>query len=159
MTLVEPCHLHADIHRIRITTLHERRRNSSRVHLVCVPLPPPWAGHGGEPGAQMVQQREPLSAAALSLWPALRWLPGLPDAPGSVYIYVYLCVCPCLCLFFYVSDTMVILPVLCWLPVGNSRLDLHNKSAHLISVKLVAQLQRRALSACIALINVLLNLE
>lgn len=28
--------------------------------------PPTLAVHGGEPGAQMVQQREPLSAAALS---------------------------------------------------------------------------------------------
>lgn len=44
--------------------LHEGSgTNSSRAHLEF----PPALMHGGEPGAQMVQQREPLSAAALSL--------------------------------------------------------------------------------------------
>lgn len=95
-------------------------------------------------------------------WPALWWLPGLLQPPGSV------CLCVCLCgsasslcislsmfgvlfLFFYVSDSMVMLPALMMTASGNSRQGLQCSwytSAHLSSVKL---------AACITLINVLLN--
>ena len=62
----------------------------------CVRNPPPPSR--GERGAQMGQQREPLSPAVSSFWPGLWLLPGLPGAPGSVYECVLsLAWSPCLC--------------------------------------------------------------
>lgn len=93
----------------------------------------------------MVQQREPLSAATLlCLWPALWWLPGLPTAPGSFCVCLLTCTLVCFFVSFCVSDTVVISPVLCWLPVEiQDRACLGADTCpHVISMKLVAQLQR-----------------
>ena len=59
------CHLHTVIRGICIPT-HVKAVGEIAAELTLC-SPPPRAVHGGQPGAQMVQQREPLSAAALSL--------------------------------------------------------------------------------------------
>lgn len=56
--------MHTDVHRICISYMKAVGEIAAELTLCA---PPPSAVHGGEPGAQMVQQREPLSTAALSL--------------------------------------------------------------------------------------------
>lgn len=100
------CHLHADIHGRCIPGCMKAVGETAAE--LTVFAPPTWVFAWRRARAQMVQQREPLSAGALSLWPALWLLPGLPAAPRQcVCVCVCLCtipfcVSPCLCLFLCV---------------------------------------------------------
>lgn len=130
-------------------------------------VPPPRALRGGEPSAQMVQQREPLSAAALSLWPALWLLPGLPAAPGSVCLrvclwvcFVFLCVSPvCVCFLCVWHHGYLASPLLTASRISRQGLlcHWHTTQVHMWSQWNLWHSHREA--ACIAFFIVLLNLS
>lgn len=66
---------------------------------------------------------------------------------------------PCLCLFFYVSDTMAILPVHCWLPgkfkTGHTHIATDTQHTCIFDLGETCTVTGHA---CIALINEQLNL-